>query len=479
MPDIYKFKDQFALIVGDIMVDKYIIGDVERISPEAPVPVLLQRKTERKVGGCGNVAMNVVALGARARVVSAVGNDSEGKWLVKALGDVKINDDYLFAVESIPTVTKTRVVSKNQQFIRIDDEDIHHVPQNLSDRINMGLNNIFDGITVVILSDYAKGFLTKNVCRIIIDESKKRGIPIIVDPKGKDCSKYQGATIITPNTSEFVIFTGKDASKEDQIVDMGTELCEKYNFEHLLLTRSEKGISILDQTGKKLDFPTDAKEVIDVTGAGDTVVSVVALSCACGLAVEEGAVLANKAASIVISKFGVAQASFHELLSVLNTGDIPQKYDSLETIKELRTQGKRVVFTNGCFDIVHAGHISSFKQARNFGDVLVVGLNSDASVKRLKGDFRPIVNLKHRKELLEAICYVDFVIPFEEDTPERLIQSICPDVLVKGLDWKGKEVAGSEHILQSGGRVEFIELEQGLSTTTIVERIKRMVSVLG
>ena len=471
--DLERFNSQFALVVGDMMVDQYIFGVVERISPEAPVPVLKQERVERKLGGAGNVIVNINALGARVRAIGRVGNDEEGEYFRSVLTQNHAEDCYVFSEGR--TVVKTRIIASNQQFIRVDDEQVCSLKAETLNAIRNNLCRIFDGITTVILSDYGKGFLSEELTQLIIGEARLRRIPVLVDPKGKNTGKYRGATAITPNNKEFLELTGATQMPDETgIWENGKRLCEENDLDQIIFTRSEKGISVISSK-EKIDFPAEKKEVVDVTGAGDTVVSTIALGLGVGFSVDVCAILANIAASIVISKFGAAQATLDELAEELrpyekNCADTDA---ALAAIKTCKAKGKRIVFTNGCFDIVHAGHVSSFRQAKQFGDILVVGLNSDASIRRIKGISRPIVSLPHRKVLLEALSMVDFVIPFEEDTPQKLIEEIRPDVLVKGTDWKGKEVAGARFVESYGGSVEFIELEQGLSTTAIVEKIKR------
>lgn len=474
MRNLSAFRNQSVLIAGDIMVDKYILGTVERISPEAPVPVLLQNEVKCRLGGAGNVIANVTSLGAKVRALVRVGKDAGGEFIRKSLRSLDVDDRYI--VTSGRTIVKTRVAACNQQFMRIDEELIVSLSKQEIEQITQDIDTILQDITVVIISDYAKGFITEQLSQLIIQAARKRGIPVLVDPKGKDASKYKGATAVTPNSKEFLDLTGlATMPTEDGIEASALRLCHRNDLCYLIFTRSEKGISVIDAAaGKKEDYPAVVKEVVDVTGAGDTVVASIALAMGAGADISECVQIANIAASIVISRFGAAQVSIEELDQVMEP-PLKKPYDLDTVIEQLECAkdcGKRVVFTNGCFDLVHAGHISSFRQAKSFGDVLVVGVNSDESVRRLKGKTRPIVDLKNRMALLSAIECVDFVVPFYEDTPQALIERIRPDVLVKGMDWMGKEVAGSEYVRSYGGRVEFIDLEQGLSTTSIVHKIK-------
>lgn len=477
MRSLEDFRNQLLLVVGDMMVDKYIMGSVDRISPEAPVPVLRQNETRRKLGGAGNVIINATSLGAKVRAVGRVGNDGEGTFFCEALREVDVDDRYIFAEGS--TIVKTRVSACGQQFIRIDEEVITHPSSKISKEIIDKLDNIFQNVTAVVISDYAKGFITEELAQAIINKAKTRRIPVIVDPKGRSAAKYKGATALTPNNKEFLDLTGiSEIPCEKDIKNEALRLCAENGFDYLIFTRSEKGISVISRASSiKKDFPATVKEVVDVTGAGDTVVSTIALALGAGFNLHECVDIANMAASIVISKFGAAQTTLEELSVAFypQTKGYPEIDLIVAQIKSLKRQGKRIVFTNGCFDIVHAGHVSSFRQARSFGDVLVVGVNSNESICRLKGEFRPIIDLKYRIALLSELNCVDFVIPFNENTPQALIEYIKPDVLVKGNDWAGEEIAGGEFVRSNGGRVEFIELEQGLSTSSIIDKIKQTI----
>ncbi|MCI8479250.1 MAG: D-glycero-beta-D-manno-heptose 1-phosphate adenylyltransferase [Oscillospiraceae bacterium] len=475
MRDLADFNKQLVLVAGDMMVDKYILGTVERISPEAPVPVLRQNGVKRRLGGTGNVIANLISLGAGVRALGRVGDDMEGAFFRENLHYLHVDDRYIFTSGS--TIVKTRVSSSNQQFLRIDEESVAPLSENVTEQIASEIEMILQDITIVIISDYAKGFITEELAQIIIQAARTRAIPVLVDPKGAFAAKYKGATAITPNNKEFLDLTGLTTiPSEDEIKVSALHLCNENSFDYFIFTRSEKGISVIErESGEKSDYPAVVKEVVDVTGAGDTVVSSIALTMGAEFSMDECVSIANIAASIVISRFGASQTTIEELNNAISfQSKKSHDVDSvLAQINWLKHQGKRIVFTNGCFDLVHAGHISSFLQAREFGDVLVVGVNSDESIRRIKGNSRPIVDLEHRIELLSALECVDYVVPFCEDTPQALIEQIKPDVLVKGMDWMGKEVAGSEFVRSYGGRVVFIELEQGLSTTNIVQKIRR------
>ncbi|WP_277668750.1 D-glycero-beta-D-manno-heptose-7-phosphate kinase [Caproiciproducens galactitolivorans] len=464
-----------VLILGDFMVDKYIIGRVTRISPEAPVPVLNVEKISRRLGGAGNVANNVAALGGRTRVMTCLGDDENADWIKKMLAEIGCNTDLVFKNPDLKTICKTRVVAKNQQFIRIDEEEIKPIPEDFCQTISKREDEIFAGIDAVILSDYGKGCITPCVAQAVIRAAKRRAIPVVVDPKGKDYRKYTGATICTPNTAELSAVCGSPIETEQDVQAFGEQLKEDISLTHLLVTRSEKGLSLFKNGQKqKIDFPVVPKEVIDVTGAGDTVVAVIALGLGAGLDVEDCCRYANQAASISISKFGAATASVSEILALENisTGKIKELNHLKEICRQLNAQGKKVVFTNGCFDLLHAGHLVSLQTAKSFGDVLIVGLNSDRSVKSLKGYSRPIIDEQNRAKMLAGLECVDYLTIFDEDTPENLIQEICPDILVKGEDWEDKKIAGEDFVLAHGGKIEYIPLKPGFSTTNIIQKIK-------
>lgn len=468
--DISKCK---VLIYGDFMVDKYIMGNVKRISPEAPVPILEVTKKNSKLGGAGNVVNNIIALGASTRVLGCVGDDADGMWIIERLNKRSADTAFMQMDSDVMTIVKTRVVSKKQQYIRLDEERIQDIPDTYEAYVRENIEEILKDISVIIISDYGKGAVTKQIAGFLIDKANERNIPVVVDPKGSDYSKYRGATVCTPNTNELRVVTGITSEEETAITEAGFALRDEVSLKYLMLTRSEKGISVFEDE-KKTDYPAVEKDVVDVTGAGDTVVSVVALGLAVGYDIGECSKLANLAASVVCSKFGAATLSMNELLEcILYTGEF-KNIDAEVAVfiaENLREKGKKVVFTNGCFDLVHAGHVSSFNQAKNMGDVLIVAVNSDASVKRLKGDKRPIVTEDNRIAMLCALECIDYVILMEDDNPIRLIEAIKPDITVKGKDWEDKYLPEREVVEAYGGEVRFIELEKGLSTTNIINKI--------
>ncbi len=475
--NLNKFKNKRVVVFGDFMVDEYLGGNVTRVSPEAPVPVVHVQSRSKRLGGAGNVVLNLCALGASVNSISYIGSDFEGNWLIERLKNFSVDTSGIMQSSDTVTSIKTRVTAQNQQLLRYDSEIVRDAPAAFEDFLTAKSEELLRGARAVIISDYGKGAVTKNTAKIIISAARQIGIPVMVDPKGSDYSKYSGATVVTPNMKELCGAVGRNLSSEKEIAKAGVELCKTCGIEYVLATRSEKGMSLIcGNNGDKKDYPALAKEVVDVTGAGDTVISVFTMCFALGASHDDCCRLANIAASVVVSKFGAATASPREIYDVINSASggykkLISESEAAETAERLRADGKRIVFTNGCFDIIHAGHISSFKQARAFGDVLFVGLNSDSSIKRIKGEKRPIVTQNNRARVIEDMGVVDYVVIFDNDTPEELIRAIKPDVLIKGKDWEGKPVAGGDFVRDNGGEIRFIELEQGLSTTNVINKI--------
>lgn len=474
----HSFEGTTVLVAGDFMIDRYIEGDVSRISPEAPVPVVSVNNIREALGGAGNVINNIIALGGHARAVTCLGNDAEGDLIITMLNECGANTEFVCRNDETVTIQKTRVVSSHQQFLRYDQEKIAPVSHKCIFQLAENESKLFSEVDILLISDYGKGFITEESAQFLISAALRHNIKIVVDPKGKNYEKYRGATVCTPNLKELRDASGEKADTEENLLYAAEKISSTFGIDNIVVTRSEKGMSLIPGTkAKKDDFPAIAKEVSDVTGAGDTVISVMALAIANNFPFSECCILANQAASVVVSKYGAATVTPQELIGMNNevssikfrTAD-----EASALANQLRCNDKKIVFTNGCYDIIHAGHISSFKQAKSFGDVLIVGLNSDASVKRLKGASRPIVSQENRAKLLVALEAVDYVIIFEDDTPQKLIETIHPDVLVKGKDWESKQpISGQEFIESYGGSVKFIDLEQGLSTTSIVEKIKK------
>ena len=465
------FENLKVLIVGDIMLDRYWIGDTSRISPEAPIPIVHVRKTEEKPGGAGNVALNVAALGAKVSLLGMVGNDADGDNLEKMLVEKKIHC-LLQRTKIAPTTTKLRLLSRNQQLIRIDfeEEPVTFSPEK---QLTLFEQQLAD-TDVVIMSDYCKGALQNSVEMIAL--ARAHNIPVFVDPKQDSFAAYHGATMITPNLKEFQHVVGKVSSLED-IETKARQQIAAHNLEAILLTRSEEGMSLIQRDQPMLNIPTQAKEVFDVTGAGDTVIATLACAIAAGQSWPRAIALANLAAGISISKVGAATVSVPELRRELNREHLSGgSVVSLEQLKILiedaKAHSETVVFTNGCFDLLHAGHIAYLEEAKALGNRLIVAVNTDSSVAKLKGPERPINSVENRMTVLAALNAVDWVIPFGEDTPEELINALLPDVLVKGGDYQIEDIAGHKAVLKNGGKVNVLCFKEGLSTSSVINKIR-------
>ncbi len=462
-------------VVGDVMLDSYWKGPSSRISPEAPVPVVRVTDKEDRAGGAANVAINISSLGAPCNLVGIVGEDKNAEILEKIVRSHHISPDFVLT-QTHPTITKLRVLSRNQQLLRLDFEDSF---SNLDeDKILRAFEDSIKDTKVVIFSDYGKGSLS--CVSKMIEIASKYNLPTLIDPKGTDFKKYSGATLLTPNMSEFEAVVGKVKNDED-LEQKALTLIEELNLKMLLVTRSEDGMSLIRPGMKAVHLPTYAREVYDVTGAGDTVIGTLATCLASGLDIVQSCELANCAAGIVVGKIGTSTVSPAELYSALGRNNPDEKCgligenELVSLVSDLKKQGKKVVMTNGCFDILHKGHVTYLKQARALGDALIIAVNSDASVSRLKGPTRPIVPLEERMELLAALGCVDYVVSFEEDTPQRLISRVLPSILVKGGDYKVEQIAGHKEVLADGGKVIIIPFVDGCSTTNIVKKIQSLV----
>ncbi len=466
-----QFKNAKILVLGDVMLDRYWFGATNRISPEAPVPVVKIQDNEDRAGGAANVAMNIAALNVPVTLHGLIGQDDAGNALDKLLNDHQIRN-HCVALETHPTITKLRVLSRHQQLLRLDFEENFHNVESAS-----LLEKLSDEIAqygALILSDYGKG--TLDSVQQMIQIARNMKVPVLIDPKGTDFERYRGATLLTPNMSEFEAVVGECKTEED-IVEKGLKLIKDYDFSALLITRSEKGMTLLRPNQEAYHLPTLAKEVFDVTGAGDTVISVLAIALADGRSYEESCYLANAAAGVVVGKLGTSTLTPSELENAIHQRDetgfgVVSEAELKEVMKKSRQAGEKVVMTNGCFDILHPGHVSYLENARKLGDRLIVAVNSDDSVKRLKGATRPINDLDARMTVLAGLSSVDWVVPFEEDTPQRLIGEILPDLLVKGGDYKPEEIAGSEEVWANGGEVRVLNFENGCSTSNIIKKIQ-------
>ncbi|WP_022849934.1 bifunctional D-glycero-beta-D-manno-heptose-7-phosphate kinase/D-glycero-beta-D-manno-heptose 1-phosphate adenylyltransferase HldE [Limisalsivibrio acetivorans] len=463
---VYDFTGVKVLVVGDIMLDRYFFGSVGRISPEAPVPVVKVNSTRDTLGGAGNVVSNIAHLGADAVVLGSCGRDENAEQVRSLLSE--IGAECSFIERDFPTVTKLRVVGEKQQIVRLDFEEPAPLQSDDMEEMRRRVDDSIDGCGAVILSDYGKGVCTDEVCRYIIGRSIGLEIPVIIDPKGHDWTRYKGADIVTPNVKELGEVAGRNIPNEDdEIIECAREVIERFGVKSIIVTRSQKGMSIITEESV-VHIPTVAKEVYDVSGAGDTVVATLAASLSRGASLEEAAITANKAAGIVVSKMGTVPVKIDELNS-LNTRRSYMTLDEfMDELEGLRGRGKKVVFTNGCFDILHKGHVTYLKQAKELGDVLVLGLNSDESVRRLKGESRPVNSEEDRAEVLSALESVDYVVPFGEDTPAEMLSRIKPDFLVKGGDYTPETVVGREY----AAKTVIIDFVDGYSTTKIIDKSK-------
>ncbi len=466
-----------ALVIGDLMLDEYLWGSTERISPEAPVQVVDVVREDLRLGGAGNVINNLVSLGCEVHVASVVGEDEDGRALRKMLNQRAINAQGVFLAPGRKTSRKTRILASNQQMLRIDRESRDAIAPAFEQQLVDYVRSVAGNFQVLLVSDYLKGVLTEGVLRDIIAIGKAEGIPVVVDPKGADYTKYRGATLLTPNRKEAQVASGIQIKDEKSLNSAGRKLCDELDLDALVLTRSEEGMSLFLRSGEHLQLPTEAREVYDVSGAGDTVLTLFGVGLAAGLSLEQAAHVSNLAAGIVVGKVGTSTVSPKEILEVAGRlhQDSDLKIKDRDTLKVAleadRALGKKIVFTNGCFDLLHVGHVKYLQAARKLGDLLVMGLNSDASIQRLKGPKRPLIGEEERAHILAALKCIDYVVVFNEDTPMELIELLRPDILVKGGDYTPEGVVGKDLVESYGGRVELIQFVDGKSTTGIVERI--------
>ena len=469
--EIPRFDKARILVVGDVMLDRYWQGNTSRISPEAPVAVVRVGNTKDSPGGAGNVALNLAALGSAASLVGLVGDDQNGRELETSLHAAGVLCGFL-KIRDKPTITKLRVISRHQQLIRLDFEELFDSQDAAA--VPSKVKELLDNVDVLVLSDYKKGALADVPALIAL--AKRAGIPVLVDPKGDDFSIYRGATLLKPNLHEFEAIVGPCTS-EQQLVEKGRQLLRELELEALLITRGEHGMSLIREGVAEQHFPARARDVFDVTGAGDTVISVLAASLGTGLALSESVALANIAAGLVVAKLGTAAISGPELRrEVQRDGGSDRGVMSLQQLQlavaDAKAHGERIVFTNGCFDIIHAGHVGYLKEAKKQGDRLIVAINDDASVTRLKGKGRPINSIDRRMAVVSGLEAVDWVVSFPEDTPENLLRALQPDTLIKGGDYGIEGVVGSEFVQSYGGTVKVLAFLDNCSTSAIVNKIQ-------
>ena len=471
----HEWASKRLMVVGDVMLDKYIWGEVGRISPEAPVPVVRATHQSQQPGGAANVAMNLARLGAQTVVVGFTGGDENESLLAASLRANGITPVFV-ASDGFPTITKQRILGGSQQMLRLDTERVGARPPADTQRLIESILAELPGCHAVVLSDYAKGVLTPEVCQAVIEAARAQGIPALVGPKSADFSHYRGATTICPNLGELALATRLDVHNLDAMLNAAEAMVPALGLDFFTATLSEKGIALL-RPGNRFVAPAVARQVFDVSGAGDTVIAVLALCLASGLTPETAVQVANFAAGVVVGKLGTVPVEKHELLAALAPEIALHGEDKVVTREELKSRvslwkanGERVVFTNGCFDLLHIGHVTVIEQARRFGDRLIVGINSDASVGALKGPTRPIVGERERARVLAALAAVDAVVVFDEPTPLELIVAARPDVVVKGGDYDAGVIVGGPEVLSWGGQVKIVPFVAGFSTTRLIEK---------
>lgn len=469
--DIPAFDAARVLVVGDLMLDRYWQGTTARISPEAPVPVVQVNRQEDRPGGAGNVALNIAALGAQARLLGFTGDDDAARVLAQRLAaaDVRFSGEKL---EGVATITKLRVLSRHQQLIRLDFEEGY------GDLDSTALLQRFEAALpdcdVVVLSDYGKGGLRD--APAFIQRARAAGKTVLVDPKGADFGIYRGASVLTPNLAEFEGVAGP-SDTETQLLDKANAMLAQLDLQALLITRGEHGMTLVQRDTPVLHLPTRARDVFDVTGAGDTVIALLGAALAVGQTLPQATALANLGAGISVGKLGAATVSVAELIRAVQqeqesgTG-VLEEAQLMEAVAVARAHGERIVMTNGCFDILHAGHVTYLQQARALGDRLIVAVNTDDSVRKLKGAGRPVNTLERRMAVLAALGCVDWVVPFAEDTPQRLICAVAPDVLVKGGDNDPAKIPGGDCVRAHGGEVRVLDYVSDVSTTRLIEAIR-------
>ena len=459
-----------VFVVGDIILDQYIYGETNRISPEAPVPIVKVNNSEERPGGAANVAVNVASLGINTQLLGITGNDEASERLESILAQKNVKCHFI-QQDNCPTITKRRVLSQHQQLIRLDYESDKKT-ENSTELVKKYIK-LLNSVDIIILSDYAKGGLLE--VESLIKYANGKNIPVLVDPKSKDFDCYKNATILTPNEKEFEEVVGI-CETDNVLTEKGEALLKNLNLEALLITRGKKGMTLIQKNKSAIHLNAMTHEVFDVTGAGDTVIAVLAAAIASNQSIEVATMLANTAASLVVKKLGTATVTIDEINKNLydeaTSLSIPDKKYALELINEAKKSGKKIIMTNGCFDIIHTGHVRYLSKAKSLGDYLVIAVNDDESVKRLKGNGRPINALEDRMLVLNSLASVNLVISFSQDTPEEIISSVNPDVLVKGGDYKEENIAGAESVRKSGGEVVIMPFDEGYSTSLILKKLK-------
>jgi D-beta-D-heptose 7-phosphate kinase / D-beta-D-heptose 1-phosphate adenosyltransferase len=478
MRDYPDFSKTAILVIGDVMLDRYCWGEVERISPEAPVPVVRIRQRTQTPGGAGNVALNLSGLGCRCFLMGVCGNDRDGDVLISLFDKTNIATRFIRADGRL-TTAKTRIIGRGQQLLRMDEEETGPLTQDVYERIYAAFEERVGHVQGVIISDYGKGIFQHDLAQRIIQICRQKQIPVFVDPKGEDWERYQGATCITPNSAEFKLAAPGLTDDELSLSHEAQRVIKQCDLSCLLVTRGPKGMSLFRKDQAVCHIVSEAREIYDVSGAGDTVIAVLALAVGAGMGIEHAARLANLAAGVVVGKMGtqpilekeLERAFYGKVIESVNKIFSPEEAGKF--IAQWRNQGQSVVFTNGCFDILHIGHIKLLHAAAMEGDKLVVGLNSDASIKKLKGQLRPVMGEEERSAILSSLKCVDMVVVFSEETPIELIRAFQPDVIVKGGDYSPGTVVGHDIVEKKGGRVVIFPIVEGFSTTRVIEQMIR------
>ncbi|MES0447031.1 MAG: D-glycero-beta-D-manno-heptose-7-phosphate kinase [Desulfobacterales bacterium] len=474
--DISKFDRCNILVVGDLMVDEYLWGDVERISPEAPVQVVTIKDEDFSLGGSGNVVNNVVALGAKVSAVGVIGTGTDGQLLLNKLNELGVDIAGIFQDSNRPTTRKTRIIASNQHVLRIDRETKESISEPTFEAIAKYLEDKIPDVDVVLISDYGKGLITEALMARLIAAAQKHKKITIADPKGLDFSKYSGVSLITPNKKEAALASGIEVVDETTLIEAGNKIFQRVGIDKLLITCGKDGMVLFDRNKAPYKISAETRQVYDVSGAGDTVLAVLGLAVASGISFEDGAVLANTSAGIVVGKVGTATVSRQELSSALKHDDISLKHKDLSElpvlIQDMKKKGKRLVMTNGCFDLLHAGHIMLFSASKKLGDVLIVAIDDDDSVRGLKGKGRPVISARERVRVISALDSVDYVVVFSSQELSKLIEIIRPDVLTKGSNYASEEVFGRELVEQLGGRVVLVPVTEEISSTRIINNIR-------
>jgi D-beta-D-heptose 7-phosphate kinase / D-beta-D-heptose 1-phosphate adenosyltransferase len=476
--DISKFDQCRLLVIGDLMLDEYLWGEVDRISPEAPVQVVTIQKEDFTLGGAGNVVNNAVALGAKVFTAGVIGTGRNGQVLLERFNKLGVDTSLIIQEPDRATTQKTRIIAANQHVLRIDRETKQDISGPTLEKIIRLIEDKMPDIDVVLISDYGKGLITKNLLSKVIASAKKHEKMIIVDPKGLDFSKYSGVSLLTPNKKEAALASGVEIDDDSSLEKAANKILENISLDNLLITCGKDGMVLFGKNKTPFRVRAKSRQVFDVSGAGDTVLAVFGLAVASGASIHNSVALANTAAGIVVGKVGTATVSKQELASALTSDDtgLPSKYKDLSElpalVKDLKKKGKQLVLTNGCFDLLHAGHIMLFSASKQLGDILIVAIDDDASVKKLKGSGRPVINAKERSRILSALDAVDYVVVFSSQELIKLIEIIQPDVLTKGSNYSTTQVFGRERVEALGGKVVLIPVTEDISSTRIIDTIK-------